>query len=227
MFRSALALLTLLTLGFDRAQAQRGGAKTPPEKSLAVAGAQVDCVPELLYQHLKVANLKPGQGLVVQYVLPGSPAARAGLRRYDILLSFGGTTIRDSDHFLRLVEAVGAGEKVPVALVRNGAEVKLQVCLALAEAASSPLEASLAKGVIKPDGPPAVSVAAESLGDGNMRVTFIYSDGTGKLKHLTREGSLPAIEQQVRDLNASNEISAEVRELLDVALKRLRTLNGP
>ncbi len=219
-----LLVLALAVLSTAPGQAQPSSPKPPPRKTFIAGGAQVGAVPEVVYSHLKLEALKPGQGVVVEQIVPDSAAARAGLQRHDILLSLGNKTIRDGDHFVRLVEEGAPEEKVQVVLVRNGELMSVRACLALG---ATDLETTVPKGMIRPGGPDAVSVKAESLTDQTLRVTFIYSDGTGKLRRLTREGSLPAIQQQVRTLCDTNQIPAEVQDLIDVALKRLRTLNAP
>jgi len=70
--------------------------------------------------------LPEGQGLVVQQVMPDSPAAKAGLQQYDVLVAAGGKplgTIKD------LVEAVDAakGKKLSLELLRGGESTKLDV----------------------------------------------------------------------------------------------------
>ncbi len=234
MFRYPLVLAALLTAGLPCGRTQSPAPKpasasqSAPPTTLLAAGAQIAAVPELLYHHLQLPNLKPGQGVVVRHVTPGSPAARAGLRRYDVLLSFAGTPIRDGAHLVRLVGAALPDAKTPVLLVRSGQEMTVQVALNGLTATEPGVEASVPKGMIRPDGPPAVSVAAEPLAGGKLRVTFLfYSDGTGKLERVTCSGSMTEIQSQVRTLGRSNRIPTGVQALVDVALDRIRSLNSP
>src|SRR5262245_18806517 len=89
MLRYQLPLVVLLAVGPAVARPQGAAQRAPSvSKTLAPVGLKVGRVPDLLYEHLRRPNLQPGQGVVVEQVGAGSPAARAGLKRHDILLSF-------------------------------------------------------------------------------------------------------------------------------------------
>jgi membrane-associated protease RseP (regulator of RpoE activity) len=64
-------------------------------------------------------DLPEGQGIMVEKVLPGSPAEKAGLARYDILLAADGKPLAKAED---LVEAVaqGEGKGIPLELIRSG-----------------------------------------------------------------------------------------------------------
>ena len=82
------------------------------------------------------------------------------------------------------------------------------------------------KGLIKPGGPPAVHVVAEPLDGAKMRITFTYySEGRGKLERLTCSGSLDQIQDQVQAASDKKQMPANVRDLVDTTLKRIRTIN--
>jgi putative serine protease PepD len=69
-------------------------------------------------------------GALVRGVQPGSPAAQAGLRRGDVIVSLAGESIDGSD---ALVQAIGArepGQTVPLVYLRNGARHTARVELA-------------------------------------------------------------------------------------------------
>jgi serine protease Do len=68
-----------------------------------------------------------GTGVLVVEVVPGSPAARAGFQRGDVLVSVGGTTVADAQAVQRQVERSTIGETLPVQIRRNGRSETLQV----------------------------------------------------------------------------------------------------
>lgn len=82
-----------------------------------------------LAEHLGFASTS---GVVVVQVLPGSPAADAGIRVGDILTRFGPYALAAEDEselneFRRIVAAMPVGERVDVVLLRDGRERTLQV----------------------------------------------------------------------------------------------------
>jgi len=155
-------------------------------------------------------------------VTADSLAFKAGLKRHDILLSYDGMSIRDGKHCLRLLAT--AHRKAPLVLLRSGQAMTLQVSFA---PSPSSITHESPKGTIKPDGPPAVDVEAQPLDGGKLRVIFtFYSTGKGKLEQLTCSGSLAEIQEEVRVQGKRQHIPARVQELIDVALKRLRSLSS-
>src|SRR5437660_9674476 len=66
-------------------------------------------------------------GVEVVEVVPGSPADRAGLRPEDLIVELGGTPVSSVNDLQRLVVADLIGKSVPLALIRNGALMRLQL----------------------------------------------------------------------------------------------------
>lgn len=60
------------------------------------------------------------RGARVASVLPGGPAAKAGLQPGDLLLKVAGQPVRDPAQFLRQVEASGVGEPLALQFQRDG-----------------------------------------------------------------------------------------------------------
>jgi PDZ domain len=179
-------------------------------------GVRLGTVPDLLYEQFP--QLKRGEGVVVEEVQAGSAAARAGLRRHDLLLTYGGQAIQGLDHFHQLIRAGAADQSRPLVLLRGGREMTLQV----------PLASNPPKAMIKPGGPPAVNVEAQRLAGGRLQITFTYySQGTGKLEKLKCSGSLADIENEVRQLGKQNQMPSRVQDLVEVALRQIRLLNFP
>ncbi len=71
---------------------------------------------------------KPGGALVAK-VLSDSPAARAGIKAGDIIMSFNGHEIDMSSELPPVVGTVAAGQRVPVKLLRNGKQKSLNVLI--------------------------------------------------------------------------------------------------
>ena len=69
-------------------------------------------------------------GIVISTVMPGSPAAKAGIQRGDIIQSLNGVALRAKQNdevlgFTRLVRDVGAGNEVTFKLLRNGEPMEI------------------------------------------------------------------------------------------------------
>ena len=63
------------------------------------------------------------QGAVIQ----GSPAEKAGLKKDDIILEFGGVKINKDNSLAKLISQKRVGEKVGLKILRDGQELKLEV----------------------------------------------------------------------------------------------------
>jgi beta-lactamase regulating signal transducer with metallopeptidase domain/membrane-associated protease RseP (regulator of RpoE activity) len=66
-------------------------------------------------------NLPKGQGLVIEDVLPDSAAAKAGLKKHDILLEFNGKPVpNEVADFVRMLNEVKANTPVDAVVLRKG-----------------------------------------------------------------------------------------------------------
>jgi hypothetical protein len=225
MIRRGLLLLAAL-LAVTPALARAHQTVPASEDKGTYLGVLFGPVPEALFDHLP--QLPRGQGVLITHILPDSPAARADLRRHDIVLSYDDTKVRDSEHFARLIQADKPDRTVKLVLLRGGKEQTAEVTLALgpvlkiAQAKDAGrASAEVAKATAKPNGPPAVSVSATPMDNGRLKVTIeYYQEGTGKLKTITCEGQLDDIDGEIKKLPDRE------RKLAEVAFQRLRPLNA-
>jgi len=74
-------------------------------------------------------NLSVSHGAFVQDVTSGSPAERAGILAYDVVLSFDGTAVGNDDDLIRQISGKAPGTAAAVRLLRDGREVTLTVKL--------------------------------------------------------------------------------------------------
>jgi serine protease Do len=58
--------------------------------------------------------------VLVSGISQGSDAFAAGIRQYDILVSFNNTTIEDATHFMRLLADAQIGGSVSLGIFRSG-----------------------------------------------------------------------------------------------------------
>lgn len=91
----------------------------------------------------KQYNLEAVRGIVIGEVVPGSPAARAGIREGDIVTRFNNQEVANGSQFSVLVSTVRRGSVVPVDVIRDGVPLEFQATVAdretwLAQAESEP-----------------------------------------------------------------------------------------
>ena len=80
-------------------------------------------------------GLKQAQGALVNDILKGGPAEKAGVRQGDVIITFNGSGIKDPAHLQRLVAETGIGKIVKLKVFRDGKDVELSMALSNAEAA--------------------------------------------------------------------------------------------
>lgn len=75
----------------------------------------------------KSARLAAQTGVVIEDVAEDSPAAKAGLKRGDVVVEFDGERVRSVRQFTRLVQETPAGRKTQTSVMRDGQKVNLTV----------------------------------------------------------------------------------------------------
>ena len=74
-------------------------------------------------------GLKSTGGVIVSGVSEGSAAERAGVKRGDVIQSFNGTPVHDTNSLRNRVAEAGPGSTAELVILRDGAEKKLSVKL--------------------------------------------------------------------------------------------------
>lgn len=104
--------------GYHRGDDHRRG--EPEMKMMPYLGIMTRAPgPEVVAQ----AGLNEGFGLLVQEVMPESPAAKAGLKQHDLLHLFEDQKIVNVDQLTALVRAAGKGKEVKLTVKRGGQDV--------------------------------------------------------------------------------------------------------
>lgn len=70
--------------------------------------------------------LKLEEGLAVKSVIADSPASKCGLAQYDVLVRFGGATIKNASDLAKAVDAV-KGHETECVVLRDGQEVTVKI----------------------------------------------------------------------------------------------------
>jgi serine protease Do len=75
----------------------------------------------------KALKLEERQGALVAEVVPGGPAAKAGIRQGDVIVGFNGESIKGSQDLPAIVAKTPVGQEATVTLHRDGKTQKLPV----------------------------------------------------------------------------------------------------
>ena len=95
-------------------------------QTAAWLGVAVSPVPPVLAYQLR---LKPGTGVIVDNVLPDSPADKAGLEQYDLIQKLDDQRISSPEQLTRLVASHKAGQDVTLTIIREGKRQTVDVTL--------------------------------------------------------------------------------------------------
>jgi serine protease Do len=91
----------------------------------------VGLVPGRAARHIRrAAGLPDRDGVLIQEVEDGSPAANAGLRRGDLIVQAGGSPVTTIDDLYQAVDGLGAGDSLALSVVRGAEELSISVSFA-------------------------------------------------------------------------------------------------
>lgn len=108
-------------------------------------------------------GLAAGFGLMVEDILPGSPAEKAGIKRHDVLLAFDDQELVNPEQLLALVRRSKKGQSVEMTVLSQAARRMVTVVLdegPVEIAGRLPASGEKAQGVI-----PAEALAGEAAAD--------------------------------------------------------------
>jgi predicted metalloprotease with PDZ domain len=132
----------------------------------------------------KFLGAKQDAGILVQRVDPDTPAAKAGIRVGDIVVSVDGDAIDEIDDVASALADHGAGEKVEVVVVRKKARKRLRI--AMQDDAS-------ARGFAMPEG------------------VFSFGHGAGQEIEILRK-TIDALEKRVDELDRSRRRASKPKD---------------
>ena len=93
-------------------------------------GVTIQPVTEELAQSF---GLKHAQGALVNDVIKGGPADKAGIRQGDVITGLNGAEVKDPAHLQRLVAEAGIGKAAKISIIRDGKALELSLTLANAD----------------------------------------------------------------------------------------------
>ena len=97
-----------------------------PKVPMTFLGVETSQVPTVVSEQLGLAK---GLGLVVDYVVPDSPAASAGIQQNDILKMLNDQILMEPSQLRKLLQTFSEGTEVTLTILRKGQEQKITVKL--------------------------------------------------------------------------------------------------
>ena len=107
-----------------------GGHEKAPKVPMTFLGVETSQVPDVVSEQL---GLTKGLGLVVEYIVPNSPAASAGIQQNDILKMLNDQILIEPSQLRKLLQTFSEGTDVTLTILRKGQEQKITVKLAKKE----------------------------------------------------------------------------------------------
>lgn len=74
-------------------------------------------------------GLEEGTGALVNAVVDGSPASKAGIKRHDVIVKIEGETVRGPDDVVKRISERKNGDKIKLELIRAGKKVEAEAVL--------------------------------------------------------------------------------------------------
>ena len=103
-----------------------GGHDKAPKVPMTFLGVETSQVPDVVSEQLGLAK---GLGLVVEYIVPNSPAASAGIQQNDILKMLNDQILIEPSQLRKLLQTFSEGTEVTLTILRKGQEQKMTVKL--------------------------------------------------------------------------------------------------
>src|SRR5213078_817001 len=107
-----------------------GGHEKAPKVPAIFLGVETSQVPTVVSEQL---GLSKGLGLVVEYVVPDSPAAAAGVQQNDILKMLNDQILIEPSQLRKLLQTFSDGADVTLTILRKSKEQKITAKLAKKE----------------------------------------------------------------------------------------------
>lgn len=99
----------------------------PMSKKVAFLGVSMTAVNPVLRDYLEIPE---GQGVMIRLVAKDSPAAKAGVKAKDIVLSVEGEDVGNEHELRKLIQSLKPEQEVAIQVLRKGKTVDLKATLA-------------------------------------------------------------------------------------------------
>jgi serine protease Do len=127
-------------------------------------------------------NMKQSTGALIVQVIPNTPAAKAGLEPYDLVIEFDSKKVGNRNELTKFINTATVNQKVTLKVIRNGKPKSIAVMIGSTEA----VQASAQKG------PPNQRMGQVQVSPAPYGLGFSVADYSPQLQ---REFSLPPLRQ--------------------------------
>ncbi len=175
-------------------------------------------------------GLKKAEGAIVDKVMPGTPAADAGLQAGDVITEVNGQAVKDAGDLTREIGMMKPSEKVQLSYIRDGSQKTAEVTLApqknesVANAQSNgPEEPSNGFGL-------KLAPAHEVEGANHQGVSIVGVDPTGEAAQKGLAAGDVILDVGGKAVSTPNDVKSEIsnakQEGRKAVLMRIQTTNG-
>ncbi|MEP6708725.1 MAG: PDZ domain-containing protein, partial [Verrucomicrobiota bacterium] len=154
-----------------------------PKEPVTFLGVETSPVPRVVSEQL---GLPKGFGLVVDYVVPDSPAAAAGVQQNDIMRMLNDQILLEPGQLGKLVRSFNEGATINLTLLRKGKEIKVTPKLTKHEMPA-------------PHGPFGMGFDHE----------WKFDDGFGKMNMDFRDLDLPKVHEDVKKARREADLAGD------------------
>jgi serine protease Do len=128
----------------------------------------------------RMIGLADTRGALVLDVQAGEPAAKAGLKRWDVIKTVSGQPIEDGDGLVRTISALRPGTEVRLGVIRDGRPLSLAAQLDLRGADEAPSEPASSSSSVAPAGKgDALGLAVANLAASTRQALRLPADRVG------------------------------------------------
>jgi serine protease Do len=139
---TSLLVVAVLAMVFTGAEAKKGDTPKAEVAKKTFLGVYLQDLDEDTQEAL---DLKSDRGALVEGVVDGSPADKAGLKEQDVIVSLGGDKIDDSDQLRAAISDHQPGDEVDLVVLRNGREKSLKIELGSSDDLAEDIERTYQK----------------------------------------------------------------------------------
>lgn len=100
-----------------------------PKEPVPYIGASLISLKDVEASWLSELKISGTEGTLVEDVLFGTPAFKAGLKKYDVITSIDGAAVKTKEELITKIQAKKPGDKATFEVIRDGAKMNLEITI--------------------------------------------------------------------------------------------------